>query len=353
MLTLAYNNTAHTDGLGSQLQRLIGIYCVSRTTNTGFLNLGLSKIDYQGLAAVQNNKPHDDLPAKINDLLVMPSNALEMTRYADRIYAEENPALAYLHQFKDFANSRGGPTLLLLTYPFAILDLNPAAYGHAKGLIGKGTIERLKEIDLEAYREIRRPTTETIEISVHVRRGELLLVESQRMLTDNYYIGAIENITKILKALKLPFRISIHSEATNGPITISPKHLRSLNGEKTFDFNADQFKKYQEFENTELRINENPLAALINMATADILIGSRSSFSYVSACAGLNQLSIFPHFWHAAMPNWLEADQETGLFDQILATKLILAHGKYETNPGETRPNWSLNETRNSQRMGV
>jgi hypothetical protein len=151
-----------------------------------------------------------------------------------------------------------------------------------------------------------------------------LVVESQRLLGDDYYIGAIQSIVQILKSLKMKFQIRIHSEATNGPMTISPKNLKSLSQKENLEYGPAKFERYLEFENTELCLNENPIAALLNMATADILIGSKSSFSYIAACAGNNKLSIFPKFWHALLPDWTEADQTTGRFDEISATRTLV-----------------------------
>jgi hypothetical protein len=67
-------------------------------------------------------------------------------------------------------------------------------------------------------------------------------------------------------------------------------------------------------ENIRYRINEHAVSTLFNLASSDILIGSRSSYSYAAAVAGTARCVIMPPFWHALLPNWIESNPETGNF---------------------------------------
>lgn len=318
ILTLAYHNTAHTDGLGSQLQRLFGAYCVSRLVSTAFLNLGLFRIDYQGLGAIERNEADNRLVSEVNGSIFIPSAALEISRFGGRIYSLENPSLEEVQGLKSYSEAELKQTLLLLTYPFAILDQNPSGYRYASGLLDDGVVSRYKLLNTSASSELKIPTRGVLDVSVHVRRGELLVLDSHRMLSDDFYLSVLVGLIKILKDLGVKYRIRVHSETTSGNLDVlgeSPGILNRIPVKKTVNFGADRFAPYLALENVELCLNEAPLAALLNMANADVLVGSKSSLSYVAAFAGRNTLSFFPAFWHALLPHWILCDGITGQFD--------------------------------------
>src|SRR5260370_39042817 len=78
-LVLTYDNTRRTDGIGAQLQRIYGIYSISRLVGASYLHTPLARVDYQGLSALENNVTDPAYHYEFNDLLriksdVMPSD---------------------------------------------------------------------------------------------------------------------------------------------------------------------------------------------------------------------------------------------------------------------------------------
>ena len=76
-------------------------------------------------------------------------------------------------------------------------------------------------------------------------------------------------------------------------------------------------------------VNGDPIEALEAMATADLLMMSRSSFSYVAAILNEEGIVIYHPFWHSPLPEWIVASEnetadETRLLNQILSAKARL-----------------------------
>jgi hypothetical protein len=63
-------------------------------------------------------------------------------------------------------------------------------------------------------------------------------------------------------------------------------------------------------------INEKAIDCLRKLATADILIMSRSSFSYVGAILNRNGIVLYHPFWHPAPSSWITVDPD-GQFNQL------------------------------------
>jgi hypothetical protein len=77
-------------------------------------------------------------------------------------------------------------------------------------------------------------------------------------------------------------------------------------------------------------VNGDPIEALEAMATADLLMMSRSSFSYVAAILNAEGIVIYHPFWHSPLPEWIVATENdisdaTKLLNQILSAKTRLA----------------------------
>jgi hypothetical protein len=73
-----------------------------------------------------------------------------------------------------------------------------------------------------------------------------------------------------------------------------------------------------------LFINERAIDCIRKLATADILVMSRSSFSYLGAILNRNGIVLYHPFWHDAPSSWLPVGPG-GDFDQLVLTKDVQA----------------------------
>jgi hypothetical protein len=69
-------------------------------------------------------------------------------------------------------------------------------------------------------------------------------------------------------------------------------------------------------------INEPALDCLRKLATADILVMSRSSFSYLGGILNRNGIILYYPFWHRAPSSWMTVGPK-GQFDQLKFRKAV------------------------------
>ena len=138
-------------------------------------------------------------------------------------------------------------------------------------------------------------------IAIHIRRGDIVAMKKNneangnvRWLDNNYYVNVL---TQTLTNLK-----------TNKPIAI---YLFSQ-GEKK------DFKEFEQFKNLNYSLNTNPQNTFLHLVKADVLIISKSSFSYKPALISKG-IKICPaNFWHnyPDTPDFILTDNQ-GNIDNI------------------------------------
>ncbi len=80
-LVLTYDNSVLTDGVGAQLQRIYGIYAISRLLGAIYLHSPLSRVDYQGLAALERNLADPGFHHAFNELIRIESDILPSSEF--------------------------------------------------------------------------------------------------------------------------------------------------------------------------------------------------------------------------------------------------------------------------------
>src|SRR5579871_1565318 len=73
-IALTYANDQEKDGAGAQLQRIYGIYAISRFFKVPYVHSPLRTIGYHGLAALENNARYSDLESRYNRIFEIPSD---------------------------------------------------------------------------------------------------------------------------------------------------------------------------------------------------------------------------------------------------------------------------------------
>ena len=316
MFFLGYENNGFADGAGAQIQRILGIYSVSRLLGCGYLHLGLNKIGYQGLSVLESGVEISNLVELYNRLISLPSDGLAISDFDGQTFFEKSPTLTDILKLREQSMMRGRPALLLLHLPFAVADSFPDAYASVHGVINETTFTRLSGESF--FGELNRRNGEEVVVAVHVRRGELLAVESHRMLANDYYVAVCNEIARLLGGAGLSFRFDLYTEVPRAPFAVDGNsHWIGNQIQERVQLSPDQLgmKDFDQIVNIRYRINEHPVSTLFNMASSDILVGSRSSYSYVAAVAGTVKCVVMPRFWHAPKTDWIEVLPETGTLD--------------------------------------
>jgi hypothetical protein len=305
-IALTYANDRQMDGAGAQLQRIYGIYAISRFLNLPYVHSPLMRIGYQGLAALESNSSSTELESRYNCVFAIPSDIELPERKVthDTIHAD----LKFIEGVHDAAKMAGEFALIRILYPYAISDRHTDIYRHAT-----------------AASPFQSTKSEVFRLALHVRRGEEMLVDSERMLPNSYYVSAALKFIDALKALEIPFVCELHTEVPSKTFVVTPQHHGidgRIPGDVTLEPKANRLGDFDAIPNLARFINADPIETLRQMATADALVLSRSSYSYVASILNANCIVVYHPFWHNPLKEWLISDENGGVLDDELVTRL-------------------------------
>ena len=270
--------TGHNDGFGAQLQRILGVYCICKEYNLKYFHTPMIDIGYQGVTALQARKNSQNFVDECNSRFYPDSDiSMEDIVQYDIISEDLN---------KDQLTNVPENTLVQYTYPYCITDKYPEIYRHVKGLF-----------------ETKKPKHLIFTIGIHVRRGELFVVESHRMLPNSFYIGIAKKIVRICKNYNIECIVELYTDMPTTTIFVTSDHPGISNRiEKNALISPANYQIYEfdQIPNLKKYINEALLDTFDRMINCDILIMSRSS---LSACASYlkNGISLYHPFWHNMM----------------------------------------------------
>lgn len=148
-------------------------------------------------------------------------------------------------------------------------------------------------------------TNDFFNIAIHVRRGDIVVAENNKNLNlkmrwqnNSYFFNVLQQVTATISTNK-PFKIYLFSQ-----------------GERS------HFNDFEVFENICFCLDTPVQESFLHMVYADLLITSKSSFSYKPALIS-NGIKICPaDFWHGypERQDWIIAD-ENGQFDKLSLLK--------------------------------
>lgn len=139
---------------------------------------------------------------------------------------------------------------------------------------------------------------ESLNIAVHIRRGDIVIGQenqhpdlTKRWLTTEYYVRILKDIVKELEK-KYPYKIYLFSQGTE-----------------------QDFPELKDIPNLVYCLDMPPRESFLHMVKADVLLTSKSSFSYKPALMS-DGVKICPaHFWHGypETKEWIPVDEEKGM----------------------------------------
>ena len=296
MLYLTYNNTAHMDGFGSQLQRMLSVYCVAKETGAAYIHSGFHDIQYQGLKCLEENKTDDEFVATANRLFKM--EGVDAVPSFDEVVLVDYLTRDVLDKWLSAAADKS--VLLRITYAHRLLDAEPEIFRHAPAFPWVSPYPRVS-----AYP--RQP----IQIAVHIRRGELFLVDSDRMLPNEYYYEVMKQLHQMFSKSNQSHQFTIYTEQPTKRTEVSPQHPGIWNrfeANKVISPEQTDLSMFMNIPNTRFKINTDPFETFIEMVNSDILVCSLSSFSYTAALLKKEGHVLIPkkRFWHGSMAHWLD-----------------------------------------------
>lgn len=139
-------------------------------------------------------------------------------------------------------------------------------------------------------------------IAVHVRRGDIVVGQENqnanllmRWQGNDYFVKVLENVLNSLETTK-PIAIYLFSQGA-----------------------ASDFPEFRQFKNLHFCVDLNAQDSFMHMVYADLLISSKSSFSYKPALLNKNIKVCPKEFWHGypSDKDWIMANED-GTLNSIL-----------------------------------
>jgi hypothetical protein len=293
-LVLTYDNTQMYDGVGAQLQRIYGIYSISRLLGASYLHTGIGRIDYQGMSTLENNALDPCFHDRFNELFQIRSDVMPAAGFCK--IELRSLSMNTIHQLVAmFERNETGrkPILLQLLFPYQIADLFPDCY------------DVCKEISPFAspVREGR-----VLRVAVQVRWGDYLVQWRERLLPNSYYIGVAQNVARVLEGLKVTYRIELYTEVPTREFTVREGHLGLFKPQGSPTVVNPEMYRLDEFDvlpNLVPCINQPEIDQLRKMATADVLVTSKSSFGYLAGVLNRSGAVLYCPFWHSPLSSWI------------------------------------------------
>ncbi len=222
--------------------------------------------------------------------------------------------LAFLLRNFLFSKLKDRNILICLENAYDFILLEPNLY--AKINLNRSILNRPKR-------------SEIINVHVHLRFANFAH-GTERYLGPEYYYRTLDHLSQKLELGESPYLITIHSdftsslpESSDSGITPDTKeYLKQIgildsghNVNSEIYVNANKCKNAIKIRYRNVIENEtqDPLSELIEMANADYLILSKSSFAFVAGVLNLNGTVFSPIYWNQPLRSWISEGVFEGL----------------------------------------
>ncbi len=329
---LAYNNAGMQDGAGSQLHRVVLTRALSRAVSAGYLHARLRSLDL-----------HGDVPTIIDDW-----NTLFNLQDADALGCEaEGDAdtawhlgaardgcahvrlghkIIWVDVLRAVARECASPLPSILTRlratprspPRVVVHLGAAElFDAAPELLDRTAAQFSRELPwlLPSRSDNVRKISEScasrdaLVVAVHVRRGDVVTAADRRV-PNEYFLGMARALADAAYILSLPpLRVHFFMDAVPAG-----------------DESALALDDFTSVEGASLHYGGGALETLRALARADILVMSRSSFSFLPALLhDADRGAVVYHpMWHAPRADWFVAEPWTPVASMGNTTALRL-----------------------------
>ena len=305
-LTLSYDSAAANDGTGAQLQRIFGIFAITKLPGIRYLHSGIQNLTITPLDPFQSDLELSTYLEIVNQEYSLPSS-LDLPNSFSHIYQVSQLTFRKFALFAVRALIGRKNILLQIKNPYRVIEKFPKKYMHVQKYFNsinaqENNLSKVKTIVLH----IRRGSN-----GADTLPGEL----SPRMLSDFYYFTLVKEILEKYCKIDEKVELVIITDVPEvnfiyRPIASQLEYWSTeprfregsitMEGHSFSDFNLESLMRFSVIH------GGDPLIALERMRTADFLVMSRSSFSYVGAILNtFGKVFYPPSFWHKPMPTWI------------------------------------------------
>jgi hypothetical protein len=307
-LYITYDNRELTDGLGAQALRILGIYAISQRYRIKYIHSPIGETIEEFAHGIISEKDLLTIVNRVNDFFCFPSNVSHAP--FDLEFRIRNLSRRQLARMMLMYSLSQKSVLLRVCLPFGITDRNPKIYKYAVQYL------RLRNSRLVSYRGAAK-------IVLHFRMGygqstPIATHVTPRFLPKEYYLSVMEALKE--KGLDQGVRnLIVHTDLSDKEVLWKPSARRLQQnisfGEEIVDGkvivpknDVHEIFKSVEDVSVEVKYGADWIDTFIEMANADILILSRSAFSYLAALFNEN-LVIYPsNHGHSPQNGWVTSE---------------------------------------------
>jgi hypothetical protein len=307
---VTYDNSS-TDGVGSQLQRIYGLYALSRGLHVKYVHTPLGRIGYQGLMPLLSGQTEPDFAARYNAAFTLPSDDFDVEASEHIRIHTLTPRI--VERYRQRASDTGQSVLLSTCIPFPYTDNAPTSW--------------LVVRSVSPYRH-HQPSG-PLRVCVHLRRGDNSISgrsdHGDRLLSNDFYLRVCWTLAGALGRLGAPYVIRMHTEVPPRAYTLYPGDpglYFQLDRPGSIDPATYALADFAALPNLEIVTNVDALQVLDDFATADVLVLSRSSLGYVAGLLNPHGLVVWAPWWHPPLPDWLVADEHGNLDEADVTARL-------------------------------
>ena len=143
-----------TDGVGSQLHRIYGLYALARALDIKYVHSPLREVGYQGLMPMLTGRTDPDFAARYNAFFSLPSDDFDLEG-CERVRVHSLDE-ATVERYREQAAATGRPVLIRGHLPYEYINQHPAGY------------QMLRTVS--PYRGYR--PAGPVRVCIHLRRGD-------------------------------------------------------------------------------------------------------------------------------------------------------------------------------------
>ncbi len=307
---LTYDNLHNTDGLGAQFQRILSVYCIAQLFETSYFHSPLVNFDEQMFIRLDS----EEKLAILSDW-----NALISPRVTSKLAPKTSIDLTIgnltptkLKIIKVVSRVLRISITLRLWNPRLITDKLPHCFEFGQDFL---------DPTVTSQSRVTGKNKNSLQVVVHIRQGELRLSQfKHRYLPFSYFEKTLSTIVPEIRKRNLNFAVTIPVEPNinNTFSEKAPEVIDSLKIDGTNEFvtinNSGEvkivFEKLDDRASPYLREavwhdSGSSYLDFLAMLNADVLIISKSSFSFTAGLLNKKGIIIYYPFWHSVPSSWL------------------------------------------------
>ncbi len=299
-VALTYWNTSKADGVGAQIQRILAIRSLSSSLHLGYLHTQIKSLAIHPLDSYQNDDEMEVFLLKLNHEFWMHNSEEGLGENQREIHTH---TLTFSFLFSKIIKSKFSKRQILvkLVEPYPISEYDSSLY--------KGIRQFLPNFVLP-------PKTDVV-LAVHYRRGVggFAVQRGERIsreIPGNYFVELAKEIIDTHQSSEI--KLFVFTDSPTEDVIFTPPSNQSYLWTNSTSFSdgkmhvlgldiEDVFRGIS--VDVKVIYGGDPLDVIKNLASADHLVLSRSSFGYVAAILNDKGVVYFPSkFWHSPMKGW-------------------------------------------------